>query len=611
MSPYQDWLAKHREIQEQRRLENEGIEAGLAQKKLDLESKSALATAPRSYGRQDALATGIASILPMVLGAALAGKRGAGFGAKTGQKAGTTYAALREERMKDSQEKAADSYKLGLDSYEDDLDRSRDITEDMNESDIDLMKTQYLQSEKNARSAGSTGGLSGIAKALSGLPGAIQSIGADKTASMSSDDVISLALDRIGVPPEARQSPEVIGAVAKLQELGQKGAKGELDITAKELGIEEDKLNLVIQRASQEMKLAGIPLEKRNQELTVEQNELRVKLFQKQLAKEGIEADPRKAALMLQKLQNDVDAQPLETANKQADLAGKLNDLNNAPLEREKLELTNVLSKYGISRTQQQIQLGDVELKKSLLDYDTALVRAQNGDRKAQLEVDLLQKQLDRYGIDAQKAPLIAEELKQRTANAELTGQSKKLDITKKEKKLGALDQKLRLGNVEFVPTSNDPERNATAQKLYREYSNLVSSFNEYSSAVRNNTGIDRMFKGDVAKRLELSRQDILNRIEAIRRTSGGVGTGSGGNGENFFERRADTTPRPEGIWDNFKALLVPGNPSLPSSVGILKEQLETQAINDLRAYGYEATRVDDRSELERLRAKAAVRYGR
>ncbi len=110
MTPYEEYLERNRELK--RRLEEEqGLLASeIPTREAELQNTLSAAIEPRSYNRNDALATGIASIVPMVLGAALAGKRGAAFGGKAGETAGTSYAKLAKERLEAEDQGEKDKY---------------------------------------------------------------------------------------------------------------------------------------------------------------------------------------------------------------------------------------------------------------------------------------------------------------------------------------------------------------------------------------------------------------------------------------------------------------------------------------------------------------------
>lgn len=133
-----------RELKRRSRLAE--LDADLEGEEEEVQKQLALATEPRSYSREHAAATGLASLLPLVIGAALAGKRGAGFGATAGGKAGTAYGTAVKERFKNEQELAADKYRADLRQFERKKGEQQDLNEALEDSGVETAKAELSQS---------------------------------------------------------------------------------------------------------------------------------------------------------------------------------------------------------------------------------------------------------------------------------------------------------------------------------------------------------------------------------------------------------------------------------------------------------------------------------
>lgn len=119
--------------------DKEKLEAVLPDKMEEVSQKLALSKQPTSkYSMNDAMVTGVASLIPMILGAALAGKKGAGYGAKAGAAGAANYTKVLTANKQAENDLAAAEAKLGLSDYTATQKRAQQLGDTYNKGGIDL-----------------------------------------------------------------------------------------------------------------------------------------------------------------------------------------------------------------------------------------------------------------------------------------------------------------------------------------------------------------------------------------------------------------------------------------------------------------------------------------
>lgn len=128
--------------------EEEALSPLIKSKREEALNQLTLANQPTSFSSGDAIATSINGLLPMILGAALAGKRGLRSGAKAGQAASTNYATLTKENMKEGTLLAKARAKFNTEEL-DDLTKRRDKLADQSlKGEGDLAMEDVRQSNR-------------------------------------------------------------------------------------------------------------------------------------------------------------------------------------------------------------------------------------------------------------------------------------------------------------------------------------------------------------------------------------------------------------------------------------------------------------------------------